>query len=95
MPLQSMELTLTGEEALKVADVLTSTNLRILRLLSQERLEITAIAERLKLSQPYVSEQIRKLEATNLVKVSYETGRKGIKKVCELAVRKIIITITP
>lgn len=93
--MQTIELTLEGEEASRVADALTSTNLRILRLLSHERLDISAIAKRLGVSQPYVSEQIRKLEKAKLVKVSYETGKKGIKKVCELAVQKIIITIKP
>jgi len=30
-----------------------------------------------------------------LVKVRYEPGRRGIRKICELAVGKIVIVIKP
>ena len=89
----SEEITVSGEDALKVADALNSTSLRVLQLLSKEHLDISTIAERLKLSQPYVSEQVRKLQETNLIRVSYESGKRGIRKICELAVKKIIIEI--
>jgi predicted transcriptional regulator len=89
----SEEIIVSGGSALKVADALNSTSLRVLQLLSGERLDISTIAERLKLSQPYVSEQVRKLQETSLVRVNYESGKRGIRKICELAVRKIIIEI--
>ena len=89
----SEEIVTSGEDALKVADALNSTSLRILQLLSRERLDISTIAERLRLSQPYVSEQVRKLQETSLVRVNYESGKRGIRKICELAVKKIIIEI--
>ncbi|HVP16221.1 MAG TPA: ArsR family transcriptional regulator [candidate division Zixibacteria bacterium] len=89
----SEEITVSGEDALKVADALNSTSLRVLQLLSNQRLDISTIAERLQLSQPYVSEQVRKLQETSLVKVNYESGKRGIRKICELAVKKIIIEI--
>jgi predicted transcriptional regulator len=91
----SEEIVVSGEDASRVADALNSTSLRVLQLLSEERLDISTIAERLKLSQPYVSEQVRKLQKTNLIKVSYESGKRGIRKICELAVKKIIIEIKP
>lgn len=91
----SEEIIVSGEDALQVADALNSTSLRVLRLLSKERLDISTIAERLELSQPYVSEQVRKLQETNLIRVSYESGKRGIRKISELAVRKIIIEIHP
>lgn len=91
----SEEIVVSGEGASQVADALNSTSLRVLQLLSKERLDISTIAERLKLSQPYVSEQVRKLQETNLIKVSYETGKRGIRKICELAVKKIVIEIKP
>ena len=53
------------------------------------------MADRLNLSQPYVSEQIRKLQETNLVRVNYESGKRGIRKICELAVKKVTIVIKP
>lgn len=89
----SGEIIVSGGDALKVADALNSTSLRVLQLLSDERLDISAIAERLQLSQPYVSEQVRKLQETSLVRVNYESGKRGIRKICELAVKKIIIEI--
>jgi predicted transcriptional regulator len=89
----SQEIVVSGEDALKVADALNSSSLKMLRILSRERLDISMIARRLKLSQPYVSEQIRKLQETNLVRVNYEAGKRGIRKICETAVNKIIIEI--
>ncbi len=85
----------TGEEALKVAEALNSTTLRMLQLLSEERLDVSTIAERLGLSEAYMSEQVRLLEDLKLINVDYERGRRGIRKVCELAVKKIIIVIKP
>jgi len=85
----------TGEEALKVADALTSTSFRMLRLLSEERLDVSTIAERLELSEAYISEQVRVLEELKLIKVGYERGKRGIRKMCELAVEKITIVIKP
>jgi predicted transcriptional regulator len=87
------EITLKGEEALKVADALTSASFRILQLISEQSLDVSTIAEKLDFSEPYVSEQIRRLEELKLVKVRYEPGKRGIRKVCELAVKKIIIVI--
>jgi len=91
----SEEIVVSGDNALQVADALNSTSLRVLQLLSKERLDISTIANRLELSQPYVSEQVRKLLETSLIRVSYESGKRGIRKICELAVRKIIIEIHP
>lgn len=89
------ELVVTGEEALRVADALTSASFRILRLLSKERLDVSRIAERLELSEAYISEQVRVLEELKLIKVGYQRGKRGIRKICELAVKKITIVITP
>lgn len=89
------ELVVSGEEALKVADALTSTSLRILQLISKERLDISMIAERLGWSEPHMSEQVRRLEELKLIKVSYEPGIRGIRKMCESAVEKIAIVIKP
>lgn len=91
----SEEIVVSGEDALKVADALNSTSLRVLQLLSKEHLDISTLAERLDLSQPYVSEQVRKLQETNLIKVRYESGKRGIRKICEVSVKKIIIEIQP
>lgn len=89
------EIVVTGEEALKVADALTSTSLKILQLISDRRLDISTIARKLDLSEPYISDQVRTLEDNRLVKVGYERGKRGIRKLCELAVGRVIIVIKP
>lgn len=89
------EIVVTGEQALKVADALTSTSLRILQLISGKRLDISTIARKLDLSEPYISEQVRILEDNNLITVGYERGKRGIRKLAELAVGKVIIIIKP
>ena len=89
------EIVATGEAALKIADALTSTSLRILQLVSQKRLNVSTIAKKLDLSEAYISEQVRMLEKTKLIKVSYEPGKRGIRKLCELAVSRVIIVIKP
>ena len=93
--MESGEIVVTGEEALKVADALTSTSLRILQLISDKRLDVSTIAKTLDLSEPYISEQVRMLEDIKLIKVGYERGKRGIRKLCELAVGRVIIVIKP
>jgi len=89
------DMVVTGEDALKVADALNSASFRILQLISRERLDVSTIAERLGLSEAYISEQISLLEELKLIKVSYKRGKRGIRKMCESAVRKITIMIEP
>jgi predicted transcriptional regulator len=47
------------------------------------------------LSEPYISEQVRVLEELKSIKVNYEKGKRGIRKVCESAVKVITIVIKP
>ena len=91
----SAEMVVTGEEAVKVADALTSTSLRILQLLSKERLDVSMIGERLDLSEAYMSTQVRILEELKLINVDYERGKKGIRKMCQTTVNRITIIIKP
>jgi len=87
------EITVTGEKALEIAEALTTTTMKILQLLSNEKLDVSTIGLRLKLSEAYISEQIRILEELELVKVNYQRGKRGIRKVCETAVKKVTIVI--
>ena len=83
------ELKLTGEEALKVAQALSSeTCFHILQLLSNEKLDVSTIARRLKLSEAYISEKVRLLEDLKLIKVSYSPGKRGIRKYANLPLIK-------
>lgn len=95
LSLELEEIVVTGEEALEVADALTSTSLKILQLVSDKRLDVSTIARKLDLSEPYISDQVRTLEDIKLIKVGYERGKRGIRKLCELAVGKVVIVIKP
>jgi predicted transcriptional regulator len=64
-------------------------------MLATERLDVTTIAKRLELSEAYISEQVRELEELNMITVTYERGKRGIRKICFSAVDKITIMITP
>lgn len=87
------EIVVSGEKALEISEALNSASLRILRLLLKERLDVSTIAERLEMSEAYVSEQIQTLERLGLIRANYERGRRGVRKVCETVVTKITIVI--
>ena len=90
------ELSLADEKTLQTIRALSSqTNFKILQLLSQEKVDVSTIAMRLKLSEPSISERIKQLENLQLVKISYAAGKRGIRKVCELAIKKLIVTFKP
>jgi predicted transcriptional regulator len=91
--LASRDMVVSGENALKVAEALTATSLRMLQLLSRERLDVSTTAKKLGLSEAYISEQVRMLEELKLINVNYERGRRGVRKVCEAAVDQITILI--
>lgn len=92
MPLK--ELKLAGREALEVLQALSSeTSFRVLQLLSKEKLDVSTIAKRLRLSEAHISEEVSRLENLQLIKVSYAPGKRGIRKICELAVQKVLIVI--
>jgi predicted transcriptional regulator len=92
--LSSEELELKGEKTLKVVEALASeTNFKILKLVSTESLDVSTIALRLGFSEAHISEKVSRLENLGLIKVSYKRGRRGIRKICELAFRRIIISI--
>ena len=89
------EVVVSGDEALRVAEAINATTLKMLQILSQERLDVSTIAVRMGLSEAYISEQVRVLEDLKLIKVSYERGKRGIRKICQSAIRAITIMINP
>lgn len=89
----SKEIIVSDEKALKVAEALTATTLHMLQILSRESLDVSTIGKRLDLSEAYISEQVRVLEELKLINVSYERGKRGIRKVCSSAVEKITIIV--
>ena len=90
----SKEISVSGQDALRFTEALNDTTLRMLQVLATERLDVTSISKRLDLSEAYISEQVRVLEDLKLIKVTYERGKRGIRKVCESAIDKVTIIIT-
>jgi predicted transcriptional regulator len=90
---EEKEIIVSGEEALKIADALNATTLRMLQILWQERLDVSTIGKRLGLSEAYISAQVRMLEELKLIHVTYERGKRGIRKICEATVEKVTIII--
>ena len=88
------EVTASGGSALRIAEALNSTTFKLLQILAKERLDVTTISKRLELSEAYISEQVRLLEDLKLISISYERGKRGIRKVCDLAIEKITLIIT-
>jgi len=87
------EMIVSGDKALAVAEALTATSMKILQLLSKERLDISTLGLRLGLSEAYISEQIQVMEGLKLVNVNYQRGKRGIRKVCDTAVKRVTILI--
>ncbi|MCJ7698832.1 ArsR family transcriptional regulator [Candidatus Bathyarchaeota archaeon] len=91
----SEEIVVVDDEALRMVEALTATTLRILRMLSEERLDVSTIARKMNLSEAYISEEVRLLEELKLIKVSYEWGKRGIRKISQSAVKRITIVVKP
>ncbi len=90
---QPREVTASGENALRIAEALNATTFKMLQILAKERLDVTTISKRLELSEAYISEQVRLLEDLKLISISYERGKRGIRKVCESAIEKVTLII--
>jgi predicted transcriptional regulator len=77
-----------------VADALANeTCLRILSLLSGRSLDVSTLAGKLNLTEPTVSVDVQKLQNLGLVTVTYEKGKRGIRKICKLAKDRICIKL--
>ena len=87
------EITVIGEKALEVVDVLNSTTLKILKSARKTPINITTLAKDLNLSEPYISEQVRALEDLGLVSITYERGKRGISKISTSVLEKITIIL--
>jgi predicted transcriptional regulator len=89
------EVIASGEEAVKVADALTATTMKMLQLLWVEPLDVSTIGKKLGLSQAYISEQVKRLEELKLLNVMYVPGKRGVRKVCSPAVERVTLLIKP
>ncbi len=88
------EIIVSGEEALRVAEALTSTTMKMLQLLRKEPLDVSTIGQKLGLSEAYISEQVKLLEELKLLNVTYARGKRGIRKICSPAVDQVTLLIT-
>jgi predicted transcriptional regulator len=88
-----MEIVASGEQALKVAEALTATTMKMLRLLWQEPLDVSTIGKRLGLSEAYISEQVKLLEELKLLNVTYAPGKRGIRKICSSAIVQVTLLL--
>ena len=76
----------------KVAKALSSpTRWRIISLLREKNMDVSRIAEALKQTEANISAQVKILEQAGLIKSHYEPGEHGVRKVCEPAVKQVII----
>ncbi len=87
------EIVVSGEEALRVAEALTATTMKMLQLLWKEPLDVSTIGKKLGLSQAYISEQVKLLEDLKLLSVSYARGKRGIRKICTPTVEQVTLII--
>ncbi|MEM1658744.1 MAG: metalloregulator ArsR/SmtB family transcription factor [Candidatus Jordarchaeales archaeon] len=88
------ELVVSDKNVTIVAKALSSeTRLEILRLLRDKKMDVSRIAETLNQTEANISAQIKILEKAGLVKSYYAPGQHGVKKICEPAVRRIVIII--
>ena len=88
---EGAEIVVSGEDALRVAEALTATTMKMLQLLWQGPLDVSTIGRKLGLSEAYISEQVKHLEELKLLTVSYAKGKRGIRKVCAPAVEKVTL----
>ena len=87
------EIVVSGSEALRVADALTATTMKMLQLLWKESFDVSTISKKLGLSQAYISQQVKLLEELKLLNVTYARGKRGIRKICSPTVEQVTFLI--
>lgn len=88
------ELIVSDKNVTIVAKALSSeTRLEILKLLRDKKMDVSRIAETLNQTEANISAQIKILERAGLVRSYYAPGQHGVKKICEPAVRRVVIII--
>ncbi|GAB6148005.1 ArsR/SmtB family transcription factor [Stetteria hydrogenophila] len=80
----------------EVASALANeTRVRMLELIASGVRELDEIAERIGQSKANVSSQINRLEGVKLVKSTYTPGRRGVRKIVDLQVNKVVFILAP
>ena len=87
------EIEISGDNVSKLAKALASqTRWEIMKLLQRRGVDVSRIAETLYQTEANISAQIKILEDVGLVKARYEPGVHGVRKICEPAADRVIIT---
>lgn len=82
------------EDVSKVAKALSSlTRWRIVTLLRDKSMDVTRIAEALLQTEANISAQVKILEQAEIIKSHYKPGEHGVRKICEVAVERIIFKV--
>ena len=89
-----IEILSNEDEAIKVCNALcVPSRLTILRHIAKKPKFIVQIAEELNMTVAAVALNMNILEEAGLVEIRYEPGDRGTRKMCKLAVAKIVIEV--
>ncbi|MHA1606038.1 MAG: ArsR/SmtB family transcription factor [Candidatus Freyarchaeota archaeon] len=89
------ELMVNDKKVTRIAKALSSeTRWEILKLLRNKKMDVSRIAETLKQTEANISAQIKILEKAGLIRSHYAPGQHGVKKICEPAVKRIVIVLS-
>jgi len=80
----------------KVSKILASeTRTKILEILIDGPKDLDTLAKEVGQSKANISSQIRLLESIGIVKATYVPGSRGIKKILEVKINKVIMKVKP
>ncbi|MEB3806755.1 MAG: ArsR family transcriptional regulator [Desulfurococcales archaeon] len=80
----------------KVSKILASeTRTKILEVLAEGPTDLDSLAKQIGQSKANISSQIRQLESIGIIRASYVPGNRGIKKILELNVDRILMAVKP
>lgn len=89
------ELVVSDKKAVEIAKAISSeTRWEILKIIRERKIDVSRIAETLNQTEANISAQIKILEKAGLIRSYYSPGQHGVKKVCEPAVKRVVIIIS-
>ncbi len=89
-----LTLKLGTKQLCSIAKALSSkTRQKILQILNQKSLDVSRIAQILEQTEANVSAQIAILQKNGLVSCEYQSGLHGVRKVCSVAIKDILVDL--
>lgn len=93
-PQEARVLKVSGSRIAEISKALKSpTRQKILSILKNQPMDVSRLAKELNQTEANISAQIQNLQKVKLVKSKYEPGGHGVRKICEVVVDKIVITL--